>query len=153
MKRRGDLVLYRFFDDDDELLYIGKSIRVWSRFVSHQQSRVFYPEAAKVTLQRGFASHDDLLIAERAAILAEQPKFNEMHKNPARWQQDPINGCFCGPDARRGGGCCRTVHDRRDFDVVTGFLQGITSGGVSCCGCPLDGVQLGDEQRQPTRPR
>jgi hypothetical protein len=112
MKVKGkDLVLYRFFDDDDQLLYIGKSIRVWSRFVSHQSTSEFFPEAAKVTLQRGFGSHDDLLDAEKSAIWVEQPRFNKLHKNPLGQE--------------RFGFGCRSL-DRRDFDVVTDFVQGIT---------------------------
>lgn len=136
----NDLVLYRFFDKHDGLLYIGKSIQVWSRFVSHRNARVFYPEAAKVTLQRGFGSHDELLDAERAAILAEQPKYNKLHKNPPGWERDPLSGRFCGG---------------QPFDVVATFLQGIADPplSVSSCGCPLAGVQSGDDRRSPTRHR
>lgn len=136
VKRKGkDLVLYRFFDDDDELLYVGKSIRVWSRFVSHQQSRVFYPEAAKVTLQRGFASHEELIAAEKFAILDEQPKFNKVHKNPPKPKRDPVTGCYadphpCGVDHfcgwrkhQNGIGSCRD-RDKKDFDIVARLNAG-----------------------------
>jgi len=137
-----DLVLYRFFDDDDELLYIGKSIQVWSRFAAHKRTSEFYPEAAKVTLERGFASHDDLLYAEKVAIWIEHPRFNEVHKNPPKWETEPINGCFFGTHSHREGTCGCRERERPGFDIVTDFLQGITIGGVSSCGVDLAGVQL-----------
>lgn len=94
---KNNLVLYRFFDDQGVLLYIGKSIKVWSRFTDHRLQGKFYPEASAVTLQRGFVSHADLVDAEAKAILDEQPRYNQRHKNPpkppkaARRGEDPAN--------------------------------------------------------------
>lgn len=64
----SELVLYRFFDGDGRLLYIGKSINVWSRFANHRRDGRFYPDAAQVTLTRGFSNEAELLEAEAAAI-------------------------------------------------------------------------------------
>jgi hypothetical protein len=74
-------VLYRFFDAGGDLLYIGKSVNVWSRFTSHRRTSKFYPEAARVELQRGFASAGELDKAEVSAIRAEHPKFNIVHND------------------------------------------------------------------------
>ncbi|OMB79266.1 GIY-YIG nuclease family protein [Mycolicibacterium conceptionense] len=74
-----DLVLYRFFDAEGGLLYIGKSVNAWHRFSDHRRSSTFYPEAASITLQRGFSDEVDLIEAEAAAIRAEQPRYNVNH--------------------------------------------------------------------------
>lgn len=76
----SDLVLYRFFDADGGLLYVGKSVNVWQRFVAHRQGSGFFPEAVSVTFQRGFTSEVELLAAESAAIRSEEPRFNVQHK-------------------------------------------------------------------------
>ena len=78
----SDLVLYRFFDADGGLLYVGISVNVWARFSQHRQGSAFFPEAATVTLQSGFASRDELRVAEAAAIRAEKPRFNVVHNRP-----------------------------------------------------------------------
>jgi predicted GIY-YIG superfamily endonuclease len=41
----SDLVLYRFFDADGGLLYIGVSVNVWHRFTEHRRKSEFFPEA------------------------------------------------------------------------------------------------------------
>jgi len=89
------LVLYRFFDADDGLLYVGISVNVWARFSQHRQDSAFFPEAATVTMQRGFASSFELLAAETAAIRAEKPRFN-VHKRqkpavPQPTLKPPVN--------------------------------------------------------------
>jgi hypothetical protein len=84
-----DFVLYRFFDADGELLYIGKSVNVWSRFTSHRSGSAFYPEATKVTLQRGFKTEDRLSEAEISAIRAERPRYNKTHNT--RWHAGAWN--------------------------------------------------------------
>jgi hypothetical protein len=77
----GELVLYRFFDTDGRLLYVGKSVNVWRRFKDHKRGSAFYPEAASVTLQRGFDSEDALARAEITAIQSESPRFNIAHNH------------------------------------------------------------------------
>ncbi len=73
------LVLYRFFDADGELLYIGRSVDVWRRLQDHCNGSRFYGEAASVTLQRGFACEKDLCAAEVEAIRIEKPRYNIAH--------------------------------------------------------------------------
>ena len=77
-----DLVLYRFFDADGGLLYVGIAVRFWTRFSEHRRRSGFFPEAATVTMQRGFASSAELLAAEAAAIREEKPRFNVVHNRP-----------------------------------------------------------------------
>ncbi|AER47376.1 hypothetical protein GADJET_52 [Mycobacterium phage Gadjet] len=82
---RDDLVLYRFFDAEGRLLYIGKSISVMSRLSSHASSSRFFRTAVKMTFQRGFSSHDELLAAEREAIEQERPAYNVCFAKRSPW--------------------------------------------------------------------
>jgi hypothetical protein len=86
----NDLVLYRFFDADGELLYIGKSVRAWERFATHRSTSEFYPAAVSVKLQRGFLSSAALSMAEVAAIKAESPRFNVAHSRSQK--PEPCQG-------------------------------------------------------------
>lgn len=74
-------VLYRFYDDQDNLLYVGRSIRIWSRISEHQRDSRFFPVAAFITLERGFSSEDELDAAERKAIQRERPRWNSKHND------------------------------------------------------------------------
>lgn len=76
-----DLVLYRFLNACDDLLYIGKSINAWQRLTSHRRSW-FFPEVAAVTLERGFATEDELRAAEVEAIRREAPRYNQQNAEP-----------------------------------------------------------------------
>lgn len=71
-----DLVLYRFFNANGDLLYVGRSTVIGSRLQAHRNTSEFYPQVAKITLQRGFGSLMELNQAETAAIIAESPKYN-----------------------------------------------------------------------------
>ncbi len=76
----ADLVLYRFFDADGSLLYIGMSSNVWRRFSQHRRDGSdFIPDATVMTMERGFVSRAELCEAEAAAIRAEKPRFNVTH--------------------------------------------------------------------------
>lgn len=136
-KRKTDLVLYRFFAESGELLYIGKSMRVWHRFTDHKHTSTFYPQAASVTLERGFANDADLSAAEIAAIQAEQPLFNQRSKvRPAKIKRDPVidaelHPCgiqhFCGWHSHQGRiDSCRE-RDEMDFDIVARLDAGETA--------------------------
>jgi predicted GIY-YIG superfamily endonuclease len=70
----SDFVLYRFWQDD-ELLYVGISIRAYQRFTEHQATSSFFGEATNITLER-FDNLHDLQQAESEAIANESPKYN-----------------------------------------------------------------------------
>jgi hypothetical protein len=122
----SDFVLYRFFDADGGLLYVGKSVRAWQRFAAHRSTSEFYPEAASVTLQRGFESNFALSAAEVAAIKVEKPRFNIAHsvnprpKRPGPCQEQhhcrkPIGSDYHVPEVCQGRDECeRMVADRVD---------------------------------------
>lgn len=72
-----ELVLYRFYDAEGGLIYVGKSVAFLDRLSQHRRDSGFFPLVASVTLERGFSTEGDLLAAEHAAIAAEHPQFNQ----------------------------------------------------------------------------
>lgn len=69
--------LYRHYDADGRLLYIGVSRSAAQRLAQHKASRWDW-RIAKVTVQY-YSSRDEALAAERQAIKAEDPRFNIAH--------------------------------------------------------------------------
>lgn len=71
-------VLYRYFDADENLLYIGMTKDFRIRNSAHSCRSVWFPLCAKVTIQ----FYDDpqiLLKAEAEAIRLEKPIYNYTH--------------------------------------------------------------------------
>jgi predicted GIY-YIG superfamily endonuclease len=67
-------VLYRFFDAEDRLLYVGITCHLPRRLSEHQRKR-WTDDAARVELER-FTTREEALAAERAAIQTEHPSVN-----------------------------------------------------------------------------
>jgi excinuclease UvrABC nuclease subunit len=67
--------VYRMFDADGALLYVGRSIDALQRLSSHRKVKAWWTDVATVTVTH----YDDELEAcrdELAAISSEQPKYN-----------------------------------------------------------------------------
>lgn len=73
--RRRDHILYRWWDENGELLYVGKSVALFNRIQSHRRNSAFFAEAAAMTIQR-LPNAEDLASAEIAAIASENPRYN-----------------------------------------------------------------------------
>lgn len=67
-------VLYRFYDSAGRLLYIGRTEDPRSRFKAHE-GKSWWPDVTDRTMQN-CADLDELVAAERAAIIAERPLHN-----------------------------------------------------------------------------
>jgi predicted GIY-YIG superfamily endonuclease len=67
--------LYRLFDQDDALLYIGVARRFGTRWHQHAQSKYWWPQVRHQTLE-WHPSREAAEAAERAAVKAERPKYN-----------------------------------------------------------------------------
>lgn len=80
----GPHILYRFYDDIGELLYIGLTANP-SRFGDHKREKWWFREVVWIRLQY-FNNRDLLKAAEKAAILAEHPRHNVSH-NLGEWQE------------------------------------------------------------------
>jgi len=70
--------LYRHYDKDDTLLYIGISVSAISRFQQHILNSKWADASVKMTTER-FNSRREALQAEKKAIKQEKPLFNISH--------------------------------------------------------------------------
>lgn len=70
--------LYRAYDGDDTLLYVGVSGKWSERLHSHEKNSEWMEQTDYVTIQR-FPDRDSVLAAERLAITKEGPLFNKDH--------------------------------------------------------------------------
>lgn len=70
--------LYRFFDGTGVLLYVGISLRPWERFKQHRQDKPWWDDVATVTMEH-HDTREQVLQAERDAIVAESPLHNVVH--------------------------------------------------------------------------
>lgn len=70
--------LYRHFDENGCLLYIGISLNVVGRLSQHREHSGWYRQIRSVSVE-SFPTRQDAVAAERAAIKMERPKFNVIH--------------------------------------------------------------------------
>lgn len=74
--------LYRFFDIDDNLLYVGITGNLEARTGHHRKHKAWWRLVATMTVER-FDSLQQCEIAERTAIRDENPVFNIARHSPA----------------------------------------------------------------------
>jgi hypothetical protein len=67
--------LYRMFDSDGALLYIGASMRLPDRMYQHSLDKPWWREVNTIRVEH-FDSRDEAFAAEALAITAENPKHN-----------------------------------------------------------------------------
>jgi excisionase family DNA binding protein len=96
--------LYRFFDDNETLIYVGISMHAFVRFNQHRYRSPFFDQIAKMTIER-FETIELAVAAESKAIKNETPKYNktwrirpgpkklEPHVNVSARQLAGILGC------------------------------------------------------------
>lgn len=72
--------LYRLFNADGKLLYVGIADDLHRRWVQHARSKAWWPEVAKKTAD-WHDSRGDAEKAEVKAIEEELPLYNLMHRN------------------------------------------------------------------------
>jgi excinuclease UvrABC nuclease subunit len=75
--------LYRHFDKDGNLLYVGISMSVLNRIVQHERNSKWFPNLGHITIQE-FGSRSLAEKAERIAIKTEKPPYNIVHKDKAK---------------------------------------------------------------------
>jgi predicted GIY-YIG superfamily endonuclease len=76
--------VYRLFDADDQLFYVGCSQDVGTRLSSHRSERDWFPEVVR-TVVVAFSTREEALAAELVAIRTEDPMYNvtgKMTENP-----------------------------------------------------------------------
>jgi hypothetical protein len=71
----GRFHLYRHYDANGDLLYVGQSNNAFKRYAGHQQESDWI--ALSVTMRvEHFNSRENALAAEHKAIFEEKPRFN-----------------------------------------------------------------------------
>lgn len=70
--------LYRHFDTYGRLLYIGISNSALTRLSQHRRDKDWYEDIAKMTITN-YPSRNELLLAEKEAIVSEKPLYNKQH--------------------------------------------------------------------------
>jgi predicted GIY-YIG superfamily endonuclease len=78
--------LYRLYNADDELLYIGISKSAIHRLHEHLTQQPWADQVAKQTIER-YETRDAAVIAERNAIQSEAPTHNIVHNKGITWKQ------------------------------------------------------------------
>jgi predicted GIY-YIG superfamily endonuclease len=76
-------VLYRAYDAQGVLLYIGITMNPGNRFAQHSEDKPWWADVAEIRVEH-FGSRKRVLAAERAAIQAERPRFNVIHNTGNR---------------------------------------------------------------------
>jgi len=80
--------LYRMFDYSGALLYVGVSSNPGRRFARHAADKDWWREIASITTEH-FDTRDDVLRAERRAIINEHPRHNIVHNRAAQTTPTP----------------------------------------------------------------
>ena len=72
--------LYRHFDSNDNLLYIGISLSEFNRFKQHMVNSEWSIDTAYTTYVR-YNTREEALKMERDSIIRERPLYNTIHNN------------------------------------------------------------------------
>lgn len=75
--------LYRFYDNDRQLLYVGITSNPGARWKKHANDKPWWGDVARVELEH-YPTRDAVLAAERDAIISERPQRNVVHNRPGR---------------------------------------------------------------------
>lgn len=70
--------LYRLYDADNNLLYVGITSNVGDRFAQHSHERTWWPQVDRCQVEL-FPDRLSLEAGERLAILKEHPRYNVMY--------------------------------------------------------------------------
>lgn len=80
---REDFTVYRHFDANGVLLYVGNSYSMTARTIMHLRSAQWRYEIASIPVEH-FTTLRDAENAERIAILDEKPLYNVLTFSPSR---------------------------------------------------------------------
>jgi hypothetical protein len=79
------VALYRIRGEDDVLIYIGITNSISVRWNGHQAVQPWWDEVRSLTVE-WYDTRAEAERAEKAAILAEQPKYNVTYLKPGNWR-------------------------------------------------------------------
>jgi predicted GIY-YIG superfamily endonuclease len=72
-------VVYRFFSDQGQLLYVGETGDLGKRLAGHAE-KLWFVQVRGITLE-WYADEQEALKVERRAIHVEHPKYNVQHRS------------------------------------------------------------------------
>lgn len=81
--------VYRMFDENDELLYVGITANLPGRLAQHRAEKPWWTLVARIEL-RHLDSRREALDSERYLIVTEKPLWNVVHRDgatPIPWAQ------------------------------------------------------------------
>jgi hypothetical protein len=92
----GSQQLYRLFDADGVLLYVGISYSAIARFAQHKAAKSWIGDVCTVTIETHDVSRSEIEAMEAAAIRSEKPRYNVVHRRgtvgPALYRHDRGEG-------------------------------------------------------------
>lgn len=111
--------LYRLYDQDDRLLYVGISNEPERRLLAHRADKEWWPEVESTQLD-WFDSRLEAARAETKAIADEGPAYN-VHQTPAWREQVAATAREISPEGRRNrsiGQKARTAYVRKYRELI-----------------------------------
>lgn len=84
----GTTTLYRYFDGDDVLLYVGISLNAVLRLAQHSHAGAEWTASIARSTFQHFPTRVAALAAEKTAIQTEKPRFNVVHNRPAKEKKE-----------------------------------------------------------------
>lgn len=86
MSDQTPTALYRHFDDEGRLLYVGISLSPTYRLSQHRVSSAWFVRISRVEVE-WFDDRGSAMAAEKHAIKSEKPEYNVVHKVSAKQQR------------------------------------------------------------------
>ena len=96
--------LYRHFDADGMLLYVGISLSAVSRLSAHKVGSEWFSKIARIEIET-FETRESARDAERDAIATEKPRYNIQHKhcNSKKLKKEPSDSTAISEHIRTSG--------------------------------------------------
>lgn len=79
--------LYRHYDADGVLLYVGVSLSAIVRLAQHRSASHWFSEIARIEIKQ-YPTRESVLLAERKAIFEENPRHNLMRPTSAEVKRE-----------------------------------------------------------------
>lgn len=84
-QKRGYGCIYFIFNQNEEILYVGQSFKLYSRFASHLDTK-----KCRYTLRYFFVKLEVINEAEAECIIKYQPKKNAVIPSNTKWVSIPL---------------------------------------------------------------
>lgn len=141
--------LYRMYDANENLLYIGVSVNALARFAQHKLDKPWIDDVAKVTIESHKCSRSEIEAMEREAIVLERPRH--LRGSVARNVLDHgtgalnIDACRVPADADYEAKCASVVGSSRNGSVYGFEWSGVWSGAHPAGRWPTNVVLSADQ--------